>query len=81
MGLGIRFYKYMLLSLRWHARIFFNSVYVRIHSFWPRTEGIIRVRWSIHGVPRIPWESQSVFDGVSEYRLDRCDRPLVLSHF
>jgi len=66
---GIRFYKYMLLSLRWHGRIFFKRTFVRIHNLWP-TEGTIRVRWSIHAVPRIPWEAESIFDGVSEYKLD-----------
>jgi len=68
---GIRFYKYMLLSLRWHGRIFFKRTFVRIHNLWPRPEGTIRVRWSIHAVPRIPWEAESIFDGVSEYKLDR----------
>ena len=61
----------MLLSLRWHGRIFFKHAAVRIHSFWPRQEGVIRVRWSIHAVPRIPWEAEGIFDGVSEYKLDR----------
>lgn len=25
----------------------------------------------MHGIPRIPWEAEGVFDGVSEYQLDR----------
>lgn len=68
----------MLLSLRWHGRIFFKRITVRIHSFWPRQEGNIRVRWSIHAVPRIPWEAESVFDGVSEYKLDKSFFPILL---
>lgn len=29
------------------------------------------VRWTVHGIPRTPWESRSRFDGTSEYKLDR----------
>eukprot|EP00210_Caulerpa_lentillifera_P004070 g3883.t1 len=70
---GKKFYKYMMLSLRWHGKVFFKRVYVRIHNLHPRTDGSIKVRWSMHGVPRIPWdaEEEGVFDGVSEYQLDR----------
>lgn len=39
---GIKFYKYMLLSLRWHGKIFFKRVYVRIHNLHPRTDGSIK---------------------------------------
>ena len=29
-----------------------------------------RLRWTVHGVPRVPWEAEGVFDGISEYKLD-----------
>lgn len=29
------------------------------------------VRWTIHGMPRVPWESRGRFDGTSEYKLDK----------
>ena len=29
-----------------------------------------RVRWTVHGIPRVPWEAEGVFDGISEYKLD-----------
>ena len=29
------------------------------------------VRWTVHGIPRVPWESRGRFDGTSEYKLDR----------
>lgn len=29
------------------------------------------VRWTVHGIPRVPWESRSRFDGTSEYKLDK----------
>ena len=30
-----------------------------------------RLRWTVRGVPRVPWETEGIFDGVSEYKLDR----------
>ena len=29
-----------------------------------------RLRWTVHGIPRVPWEAEGVFDGISEYKLD-----------
>jgi Uncharacterized conserved protein (DUF2358) len=29
------------------------------------------IRWILHGIPRVPWDSKSRFDGTSEYKLDR----------
>ena len=29
-----------------------------------------RMRWTVHGVPRVPWKAEGVFDGVSEFKLD-----------
>ena len=28
------------------------------------------IRWIVHGIPRVPWDSQGRFDGTSEYKLD-----------
>jgi len=25
----------------------------------------------VRGVPRVPWEAEGIFDGISEYKLDR----------
>ena len=30
-----------------------------------------RLRWTVRGVPRVPWEAEGIFDGISEYKLDR----------
>lgn len=67
---GLKFYKYMFLSLRCHGRVFFKKIFVDIRNIWAH-EGEIRVRWTIHGVPRIPWEAEGIFDGVSTYKLDK----------
>ncbi|GMH38603.1 hypothetical protein BSKO_06487 [Bryopsis sp. KO-2023] len=67
---GLKFYKYMFLSLRCHGRVFFKRVFVEVRNIWLPQEGEIRVRWTIHGIPRIPWEAEGIFDGVSTYKLD-----------
>ena len=30
-----------------------------------------RMRWTVRGIPRVPWNAEGVFDGVSTFRLDR----------
>lgn len=29
------------------------------------------MRWQLHGVPRVPWEVEGVFDGISNFKLDK----------
>lgn len=29
------------------------------------------IRWIVHGIPRVPWDSRGRFDGTSEYKLDK----------
>jgi len=28
------------------------------------------MRWTVHGIPRVPWNAEGIFDGVSTFRLD-----------
>jgi hypothetical protein len=30
-----------------------------------------RMRWTVHGIPRVPWKAEGIFDGVSTFKLDR----------
>ncbi len=32
---------------------------------------VCRMRWTVRGIPRVPWNAEGVFDGVSTFRLDR----------
>ncbi|KAL7121469.1 hypothetical protein ACP275_02G184000 [Erythranthe tilingii] len=68
---GIENYKSIFWALRFHGKIFFKALSVDIVSVWQPVESIIMVRWTVHGIPRIPWESRSRFDGTSEYKLDK----------
>ncbi|XVE77217.1 hypothetical protein DITRI_Ditri13aG0043900 [Diplodiscus trichospermus] len=58
-------------ALRFHGRIFFKALWLEIVSVWQPTENVIMVCWTVHGIPRVPWESRHRFDGTSEYKLDK----------
>ncbi|KAF2291190.1 hypothetical protein GH714_020591 [Hevea brasiliensis] len=68
---GIENYKSIFWTLRFHGRIFFRALWVDILSVSQPVENVIMVRWTVHGIPRVPWESHTRFDGLSEYKLDR----------
>ncbi|KAK9103780.1 hypothetical protein Sjap_021034 [Stephania japonica] len=68
---GIENYKYIFWSLRFHGRIFFRALWLDIVSVWQPAENTIMVRWTVHGIPRVPWESHGRYDGTSEYKLDK----------
>ncbi|KAJ8900523.1 hypothetical protein K2173_025300 [Erythroxylum novogranatense] len=67
---GLENYKSIFWALRFHGRIFFRALWVDIGSVWQPAENVIMVRWTVHGIPRVPWESHGRFDGTSEYKLD-----------
>ncbi|KAJ7951216.1 NTF2-like domain containing protein [Quillaja saponaria] len=68
---GIENYKTIFWALRFHGRIFFKALSVDIVSVWQPVENTIMVRWTVHGVLRVPWESRGQFDGTSVYKLDK----------
>lgn len=68
---GIENYKTVFWALRFHGRIFFKALWIEIISVWQPMENVILVRWTVHGIPRVPWESRGRFDGISEYKLDK----------
>lgn len=69
--IGIGNYKSIFWALRFHGRIFFKALWVDLISVWQPVENVIMVRWTVHGIPRVPWESRGRFDGTSEYKLDK----------
>ncbi|XP_010915754.3 uncharacterized protein [Elaeis guineensis] len=68
---GIDNYKRIFWALRFSGRIFFKALWINIVSIWQPAENIIMIRWIVHGIPRVPWESHGRFDGTSEYKLDK----------
>nr|GMD61936.1 protein ABIL1-like isoform X2 [Ipomoea batatas] len=68
---GIENYKSIFWALRFHGRMFFRALWIDIVSVWQPVDSMIMVRWTVHGIPRVPWESRGRFDGTSEYKLDK----------
>ncbi len=71
---GMKNYKLIFWSLRFHGRIFFSKLYVEVKRIWQPSDDVIKMRWTVHGVPRVPWEAEGVFDGISTYKLDHTGR-------
>ncbi|KAK3428582.1 uncharacterized protein LOC104443394 [Eucalyptus grandis] len=69
--MGIENYKSIFWGLRFHGRIFFRALWVDIISVWQPVENVLMVRWTVHGIPRVPWESRGRFDGTSQYKFDK----------
>nr|CAD1843311.1 unnamed protein product [Ananas comosus var. bracteatus] len=68
---GVDSYKRIFWALRFNGRIFFKALWIDIVSVWQPVENVIMIRWIVHGIPRVPWESHGRFDGTSEYKLDK----------
>ncbi|XP_019159229.1 PREDICTED: uncharacterized protein LOC109155955 [Ipomoea nil] len=68
---GIENYKSIFWALRFYGRMLFRALWIDIVSVWQPVENLIMVRWTVHGIPRVPWESRGRFDGTSEYKLDK----------
>ncbi|KAG2487693.1 hypothetical protein HYH03_013692 [Edaphochlamys debaryana] len=67
---GLQNYQRLFWSLRFHGKIFFQKLYVDVKRIWQPEDGVIKMRWTVHGIPRVPWEAEGTFDGISSYRLD-----------
>eukprot|EP00892_Ulva_mutabilis_P009650 jgi/Ulvmu1/7057/UM033_0117.1 len=67
---GIKNYKIIFWSLRFHGKLFFKELYVEVKRIWQKDDHTIYLRWTVHGFPRLPWDQEGTFDGVSTYKLD-----------
>lgn len=67
---GIDNYKLIFWSLRFHGNLFFKQLYVEVKRIWQKDDDTICLRWTVHGFPRLPWDQEGTFDGVSSYKLD-----------
>ena len=65
--------KYITMqAVRIFGRLFFTRCRLDVKRIWQPESNRISMRWQFHGVPRIPWEVEGIFDGVSQFKLDRC---------
>ena len=67
---GMKNYKLIFWSLRFHGNLFFSKLYVDILRIWQPEDNSIKIRWRINGVPRVWWKTEGVLDGISIYKLD-----------
>ena len=68
---GLKNYQTIFWSLRFHGRIFFKSLHVEVRRVWQPEDHIIKMRWTVHGIPRVPWEAEGTIDGISTYKLNK----------
>lgn len=68
---GIKNYKIIFWSLRFHGQLFFKHMHVDILRIWQPEEYIIKMRWQVNGYPRVWWEAEGRIDGISTYKLDK----------
>lgn len=67
---GKKNYKRIFRGLSLLGRLAFTRCRVDVKRIWQPEPNRISLRWQFHGIPRIPWEVQGVFDGVSQFKLD-----------
>lgn len=73
---GIKDYKTIFWSLRFHGQLFFRMLYVDVQRIWESPVNVkdagtvLKMRWTVHGVPRVPWEAEGIFDGISTFKVD-----------
>ena len=67
---GLKNYKIIFWSLRFHGKLFFRHTNVDILRIWQPEDYQIKMRWKIVGIPRVG-DMEGVIDGISTYKLDR----------
>ncbi|GJP40414.1 hypothetical protein CLOM_g5046 [Closterium sp. NIES-68] len=75
---GVDNYRLIFKALRFHGKIFFKALWVDVLRVWQPNDRTIQIRWSVRGIPRLPWEAHGRFDGTSEYKLDSSGK--IYSH-
>lgn len=69
---GLRNYKLIFWSLRFHGRLFLQAANVQVLRIWQPQDDVIKLRWQINARTRMG--TNGTFDGISVYRLDRHGR-------
>jgi hypothetical protein len=69
---GLRNYKLIFWSLRFHGRLFLQAANVQVLRIWQPQDDVIKLRWQISARTRMG--TNGTFDGISVYRLDRHGR-------
>lgn len=67
---GLRSYRLIFWSLRFHARLFFTQIQFDVQRVQPRGAGQVVADWTVVGQLRLPWRPQLCFNGQSTYTLN-----------
>ena len=71
---GIKNYKIIFWSLKFHGQLFFRHTNVEILRIWQPEDYVIKMRWQVNGYPRVWWEAEGRIDGISTYKLDKAGK-------
>lgn len=71
-------YRIIFWTLRFHAKLFFKEIYFDLHDVSQIEESLIVAQWTVRGILRLPWKTELLFNGDSNYRLNQ-DR-LIYEH-
>eukprot|EP00887_Chlorella_sp_A99_P004841 scaffold4.g4841.t1 len=67
---GLKSYRLIFRSLRFHGRVFCKALYVEVQRIWQPDDAQIKVRWKVYAKPRLGGPDGQL-DGIFTYRLDR----------
>ncbi|MCT7951895.1 DUF2358 domain-containing protein [Ancylothrix sp. C2] len=71
-------YRIIFWTLRFHAKLFFKEIYFDVHEVSQIEENLIIAKWTVRGILRLPWKTELLFNGDSNYKLNH-DR-LIYEH-
>lgn len=67
---GKKNYQRIFWGVRALGRVAFLRCRLDVQRIWQPDPKCISLKWQFHGVPRIPWEVEGIFDGISQFKLD-----------
>lgn len=62
-------YRIIFWTLRFHARLFFTTIFFDLHQVTHPNPDTILATWTVRGTLRVPWRAQILFNGTSTYKL------------
>ncbi len=62
-------YRIIYWTLRFHGQLFFSQIDFDLHQVQQVETDLIQAEWTVRGTLRLPWKSQILFNGSSNYHL------------
>ncbi len=64
-------YRIIFWTLRFHARLFFTTIFFDLHEVHQSAKNRITAKWTVRGILRVPWKAKVFFNGSSTYKLNQ----------